>query len=202
MSTSRARITPANASCCSRRRHKRDRVAFGSLALARAGVDRHAVCGRKPRARAGGARAHCVFASSQRAEAGELVQGGQHVVGMLVDVDLRPTLTILPPPSMKRSTRHAFTFFLPSIFFSTITPKASQSFDSVSASSSNGIEYFFLKRWCDSAESRLTPTMRAFFRLKLRIEVAKLRGLARAARRIVFGVEIEDQRAAEQVGRR
>ena len=53
--------------------------------------------------------------------------------------------------------------FFPYMFFSTMTPNASQTFDSVSASSRNGMPYFFLNFWCDATESRLTPTIVAPF---------------------------------------
>ena len=54
------------------------------------------------------------------------------------------TLTILPFSSMENVERWIPRRFFPYIVFSTITPNASQSFDSVSASSANGMEYFFL----------------------------------------------------------
>ena len=81
--------------------------------------------------------------------------------------------------------------FLPYMFFILMTSKSLHAVSSASESSSNGKPIFALKLSCDFRLSREMPKT-SHFAFRNSVEVAELLPFGRAAGRIVFGIEVEN----------
>ena len=98
------------------------------------------------------------------------------------------------PRRSRTSMRLTPQYVLPPNFFSPQTPYCSATSCSGSASSVNGSEYLFLNFTWEATSSGLTPSTTAPRFSKSRVRVAEPAGLDRAARRVVLGIEVEDDR--------